>query len=63
MIKTATGQMRYGHTDEHDGAAIGGNDGNQRARADDDPGPSPLNVDAQVGSIAVAQQHGIQRLY
>ena len=56
----AAGQMWYGHANEHDGAAIGGDNGNQDTRADDDPRASPLDVDTQVCGITVTQQHGIQ---
>lgn len=51
----AAGQVRNGHADEHDGAAIGGDDGHQCARTDDDPCAGPFDVDAQIGGIAVAQ--------
>ena len=39
-------QMGHCHTDEHDGTAIGGDNSNQGARADDNPCAGTLDINA-----------------
>ena len=51
-----TSQMRYCQTDEHDGTAVGGDDGHEHARREDDQRPRSLDVQTEVAGIGIAQE-------
>ena len=53
-LEEGTAQVGHSHSDEHDGTAIGGDDGDEDARTTDDQKTGTFEVQTEVAGIVIA---------
>ena len=56
-------QMRHSQANEHDGAAVGGDDSHENARGEDDQRAGSLYVEAEVAGVGIAQHQQVHGLH